>query len=59
VFPEEKRDHVVETHAAISDAIIAGDADTAERLMRDHMAKLATFFEERHPGLMTEMVAWQ
>lgn len=59
VFPEEKRDHVVETHAAIGDAIIAGDAETAERLMHDHMAKLASFFEERHPGLMKEIVAWR
>ena len=53
VFPEENRDHVRKTHAEIADAIVEGDAETAERLMRDHMAKLAEFFEERYPGLMT------
>jgi GntR family transcriptional regulator, transcriptional repressor for pyruvate dehydrogenase complex len=59
VFPEENRDHVRKTHAEIADAIVDGDAETAERLMRDHMATLAEFFEERHPGLMDELVDWR
>ena len=58
VFPQANRDHVRETHAAIARAIIERDAETAERLMRDHMAKLAGFFEERYPGLMSEPVSW-
>jgi DNA-binding FadR family transcriptional regulator len=58
VFPEENRDHVVEVHGDIGRAIIAADAETAERLMHDHMAVLAKFFEERYPGLMEELVAW-
>ena len=41
VFPEENRDHVRETHAAIAEAMITRDAAIAERLMHDHMAKLA------------------
>jgi GntR family transcriptional regulator, transcriptional repressor for pyruvate dehydrogenase complex len=59
VFPPENRDHVRETHGAIAEAIIARDATTAERLMHDHMAKLAAFFEARYPGLMSELVHWQ
>ena len=59
VFPEENRDHVRETHGAIAEAIINRDAATAERLMLDHMAKLADFFEARYPGLMDEPVNWQ
>ena len=58
VFPEENRDHVRETHGAIAEAIITRDAATAERLMHDHMAKLADFFEARYPGLMDEPVNW-
>ena len=54
VFPPENRDHVRETHGAIAEAMIARDAATAERLMHDHMAKLAAFFEARYPGLMSE-----
>lgn len=59
VFPEENRDHVRETHGAIAEAIISRDAATAERLMHDHMAKLAEFFEARYPGLMSELVQWR
>jgi DNA-binding FadR family transcriptional regulator len=59
VFPEEKRDHVVTSHAAIADAIIEGDAAEAERLMRDHMANYAEFFAARYPGLMDELVDWR
>lgn len=59
VFPAEKRDHVWETHGAVAEAIIGRDAATAERLMHDHMAKLAEFFEARYPGLMSELVHWQ
>jgi GntR family transcriptional regulator, transcriptional repressor for pyruvate dehydrogenase complex len=58
VFPEENRDHVRKTHGDIAEAIINRDAATAERLMHDHMAKLADFFESKYPGLMDEPVNW-
>ena len=48
-----------ETHGAIAEAIINRDEGTAERLMLDHMAKLADFFEARYPGLMDEPVNWR
>ena len=59
VFPDEKRDHVITTHAAITEAIVEGDAAEAERLMRDHMANYAEFFAARYPGLMDELVDWR
>lgn len=59
VFPKENRDHVCETHGAIAEAIVVRDAATAERLMHDHMATLAEFFEARYPGLMSELVNWR
>jgi DNA-binding FadR family transcriptional regulator len=59
VFPEENRDHVRQTHGAIAEAIINRDAATAERLMHDHMATLADFFEAKYPGLMDEPVNWR
>ena len=58
-FPPENRDHVRETHAALAEAIIERDANTAERLMHDHMAKLAEYFAARYPGLMDELVNWR
>ena len=59
VFPPEKRDDVVKVHGQIASAIIDGDGATARRLMHDHMATLAGFFEERYPGLMSELVDWR
>jgi DNA-binding FadR family transcriptional regulator len=59
VFPPENRDHVVKVHGEIGRAIIKGDGQTAKRLMHDHMATLARFFEERYPGLMSELVDWR
>jgi GntR family transcriptional regulator, transcriptional repressor for pyruvate dehydrogenase complex len=58
VFPEENRDHVRKTHGTIAKAIVKGDAKTSERLMREHMATLAEFFEKKYPGLMDELVDW-
>jgi DNA-binding FadR family transcriptional regulator len=59
VFPEENRDHVCEIHAAIADAIIVRNAEAAERMMHHHMERLAQFFAERYPGLMSELVQWR
>jgi len=59
VFPEEKRDHVRATHEEITVAIEGGHAETAERLMRDHMRAYADYFADRYPGLMDELVDWR
>ncbi len=58
LFPPEKRDDVVDAHDAIAEAITSGNADEAERLMRDHMAEYARYVEARYPALVDEVVAW-
>jgi DNA-binding FadR family transcriptional regulator len=46
-------------HQAIAQAIIAGKAARAERLMDEHMARLVTDAESRTPALMDELITWQ
>lgn len=58
VFPKDKRTYVREVHGEIAQAIVASDAPTSERLMREHMASLGDHFKERYPGLMDELVDW-
>ncbi len=52
------RQSVLDIHAAIAAAVVAGDGDTAERLTREHMAAFATSAEARMPGLMNEIINW-
>lgn len=59
VFPAANRDDVCAVHAEIAAAIVGGDAATAERLMHEHMERLARFFAARYPGLMDEVVDWR
>lgn len=58
-FPAEDRERVRAVHRQIAEAISAGDGDVAERLMREHMVEYARSVEERHPGLMDEIVDWR
>ncbi|MDO7843179.1 FadR/GntR family transcriptional regulator [Sphingomonas immobilis] len=58
LFPPERREAVVEAHHAIAEAIARGDADAAERLMREHMVEYARYVEQRHPALIDEIVEW-
>jgi len=46
-------------HCAIARAIIEGDVDRAEELMREHMSEYAAYVRRRHPGLMREVVDWR
>jgi DNA-binding FadR family transcriptional regulator len=58
LFPASRRQQVREVHEAIAKAIFKGEASRAERLMREHMEEFAAFVEQRHPGLMSEVVDW-
>jgi DNA-binding FadR family transcriptional regulator len=58
LFPPERRADVVKDHEAIAKAIVKGDGDRAERLMRDHMLEYARYVEERYPALMDEIIEW-
>ncbi len=57
--PKNKRHHVLEVHAAIADAIAEGQADEAERLMREHMQEYADWVHKRNPGVVDEIIDWR
>ena len=59
MFPTSRRPAGVNVHCAIACAIIDGDADRAEELMREHMSEYAAYVRRRHPGLMREVVDWR
>lgn len=56
--PKDQRDDVLAVHATIAEAIAAGRAEEAERLMREHMQQYADWVHERHPHLMDAVVDW-
>jgi DNA-binding FadR family transcriptional regulator len=58
IFPARARARVEREHAAIARAIISGNAQRAERLMREHMAEFVEFVAERNPGILSEVVDW-
>jgi DNA-binding FadR family transcriptional regulator len=59
LFPKSRRPAVVNVHCAIARAVIDGDADRAEELMREHMSEYAAYVRRRHPGRMREVVDWR
>jgi GntR family transcriptional repressor for pyruvate dehydrogenase complex len=56
VFPEEERTRVFEDHEAIARAVIDGDGERAERLMREHMRTMMEYVDGRHPGILDGVV---
>lgn len=58
VFPKPRRTQVRDVHAEIARAIEDGEAEAAERLMREHMEQYANYVKRRHPALMNEVVSW-
>ena len=59
VFPAEDRDRIRADHSAVVEAISDGDADKAERLMREHMEEFAERVAQRYPGMLDEVVDWR
>jgi GntR family transcriptional regulator, transcriptional repressor for pyruvate dehydrogenase complex len=57
--PKDERTHVLEVHIAIAEAIAAGRAEEAERLMREHMQEYADWVRRRRPELMEEVIDWR
>jgi DNA-binding FadR family transcriptional regulator len=49
---------IVKIHTRIATAIIDGDGDVAEALMRRHMSKTVEDFRNRHPAMVNEVVRW-
>jgi GntR family transcriptional regulator, transcriptional repressor for pyruvate dehydrogenase complex len=59
LFPVSRRRGVCASHAAIADAIAAGDGALAEELMREHMVEYVEYARRRHPDLLDEVVDWR
>jgi GntR family transcriptional repressor for pyruvate dehydrogenase complex len=57
--PKSERRHVLEVHAAVAAAIARGDAEEAEKLMRQHMQEYADWVELRHPQLVDAIIDWK
>ena len=53
-WPAIRRDH-----AAVAAAIVAGDSQRAEELMRQHMEGYVRFVEKRQPALLDEVIGWE
>jgi DNA-binding FadR family transcriptional regulator len=56
VFPEDERGRVFDDHDAIANAVIAGDGELAERLMREHMTEMMSYVEQRNPGILDQVI---
>ncbi len=59
LYPKSRRREVFGAHGDIARAIIAGDAELAERSMREHMEDYVAQAKRRHPGLLQEVVDWR
>lgn len=59
VFPDSARETVVHAHEAIAKAVIKGDANLAERLMREHMGEYAAYVGRGLPGFLDEILDWR
>ena len=58
VYEPGERAKILHDHEAVAEAIISGDGDRAEKLMRYHMQEFVARFEERFPGFMDEQIDW-
>lgn len=58
VYQPDEREKLLHDHAVVADAIISGDGDLAERLMRDHMQEYVEIMEDRLAGFMDEKIDW-
>jgi DNA-binding FadR family transcriptional regulator len=59
LFPPAERGKVIEVHGAIGQAIVDGDADVAEHLMRKHMREYTDYMRSRYSALMDDVIDWR
>ncbi len=55
----DRRSQIHSAHEGVARAILAGQPQKAERLMRDHMDEVAASFSVRFPGLADEIIDWR
>jgi DNA-binding FadR family transcriptional regulator len=59
VFPMAEREKIGREHEAVATAILGGDTEMAERLMREHMEEFVDHVMQRYPGVLDEIVDWR
>jgi DNA-binding FadR family transcriptional regulator len=59
VYPPNARKRVRACHEEIASLVLEGEAEAAERLMREHLEEYAGYAARRLPGLLEDMVSWQ
>lgn len=59
IFPPESRRNTRDVHRNIGEAILSGDGELAERLMREHLLEISEAQEARTPGTMDHAVEWE
>lgn len=58
IYAPDDRVKLLHDHEVVAEAILSGDGDKAEALMRDHMVEYVQIFEDRFPGFMDEEIDW-
>lgn len=58
VYAPDEREKLLRDHEVVADAILSGDGDGAEALMREHMEEYVAIMEERFAGFMDEKIDW-
>jgi DNA-binding FadR family transcriptional regulator len=58
VYAPDEREKLLSDHEVVADAILSGDGDRAEALMREHMEEYVAIMEERFTGFMDEKIDW-
>jgi GntR family transcriptional regulator, transcriptional repressor for pyruvate dehydrogenase complex len=59
VYPAHARKRVRVVHAEIAQLVLDGNAEGAEKLMREHLEEYARYATKRLPGLLDDRVSWQ
>lgn len=58
-YDDNDRVALTEQHRAIAQAVLDGDADAAETLMRDHMVGVLDDVKRQRPNVLDEIVDWR
>jgi GntR family transcriptional regulator, transcriptional repressor for pyruvate dehydrogenase complex len=57
-YPEHRRKHVLEAHAAIYAALAARDPNEAGRTMHEHISEYAHYVERKFPAALDTPISW-
>lgn len=58
-YRRSQREHVLDEHQRIFDAIRAGKPDRAATAMREHLNDFATYLDRKYPAVMDTPLTWE